>query len=156
MNSKLLIPLSFLIALLVHILIFDVSVVVFPIDPVERKPKFFFLGPILQQSDVTLKGTADISDSLPHAGPNRFDRQEDGLKNIHYEIVDPEKKPFTIRTIRKPLVSRATNQGYRTQEKSLLSSPEEEKEEEKETIKTEDSNRTLNIQPYRSLRPRSL
>ena len=150
MNAKFLIFTSFFIALLCHLFIFNFFTFIFSIDPAEPKPNFFFLGPILQQSDVNQSSLKERADKKDHIASNNFSHEKTILKNIHYEISDPEKNPFTIKTIRKPLVPQTTN----GQEKTLIKSTfqllsEEEKSRE---VKTDASDKKLSIQPYQPLR----
>ncbi|MCK5014134.1 MAG: hypothetical protein KAS66_09975 [Candidatus Omnitrophica bacterium] len=147
MNTKSLFFTSFLIALLCHWFIFNFFTFIFSIDPGSFKPKFFFLGPILQQSDVNQSSPgADTGKKGPVAS-NHFDHDRPVLKNIYYEISDPEKKPFTIKTIRKPLAPQTTEE----QEKLLIKSTFQSTIEE---VKTEGPDKKLSIRPYQPLRSR--
>jgi len=152
MNTKFLIFTSFLIALLCHLFIFSFCTVIFSIDSAEPKPKFFFLGPILKQSDVDQGSPKDDTDKKDPVASNNFGHKETALKNIYYEIADPDKNPFTIKTIEKPLVPQTT----KTQEKVLIKSTfqADAGEEPSEELKTQDSDQELNLQPYRPLRSR--
>ena len=152
MNTKFLVFTSFLIALLCHLFIFNVCTFIFPIDPAAPKPRFFFLGPILQQSDVNQSLPKNDAGKKDFVASNGFGYEKTPLKNIHYEIADPGKKPFAIKTIGKPLVPQTTEE----QEKVLIKSTfqlSSEGEKGKE-VKIEESGKELNIQPYRPLRSR--
>jgi hypothetical protein len=148
MNTKFLVVTSFLLALLCHLFIFNYCVVVFPISPEAFKPKFFFLGPILKQSDIknlsapeTVSREYSYADRMPP--PNNADP-------MAYETADPEKNPFTIRAIRKPLIPETV----KSEEKAVLKSTFDTSfhKEIPEGIKTEPPQPELQIQPYRPLR----
>lgn len=149
MNTKFLISASFLLALLGHLFIFNFFTFMFSIDPVDPKPKFFFLGPVLQQSDLNL-GSTQSGVSKKDPDPLRTSAQEETvLKNIHYEIADPDKKPFIIKTIRKPLVSQTEHDQEKIVLKSTFELPSE-RGSSKETP-SEKPDAHLDIQPYQPL-----
>lgn len=152
MNTKFLIFISFLAALLCHLFIFNFFTFIFSIDPAEPKPDLFFLGPILQQSDVDQSSPKNDAVKESPTASHYFGHDETTLKNIHYEIADPEKKPFTIKTIRKPLVLQTTEKQEKVLIKSTFQLPSEG--EKSAEIKAEESDVELNIQPYRPLRSR--
>jgi hypothetical protein len=149
MNIKLLVVISFLIALLCHLFIFNSFIFVFSISPETPKPKFFFLGPILQQSDVKPGLPKNATEKEGSPALDNFDHEKTALKNIHYEITSSKENPFTIKTIRKPLVPRTIEEQEKILIKSTFQLPSEEK-----GVNIEDSNKDLNIQPYQPLRPR--
>lgn len=152
MNTKFLFAISFFAALLCHLFVFNFCAVMFSIDSGALKPTFFFLGPILQKSDVNQNAKKDAASGKSSIVLNNLSRGETALKNVHYEIAPPEENPFTIKTIRKPLVPQTS----KTQEKILLKSifqlPSEG--EQNEGIQNESADEELNIQPYRPLRSR--
>jgi len=152
MNIKFLVFISFLIALLCHLVIFNFCTVVFSIDPAAPKPKFFFLGPILKQNDVKQAPLKERS-AQPYAASNAFDSTKNSLKDIHYETADTEKNPFAIRAIKKPLIPQTTQ----SQEKINIKSTFETSPQKDTNIETEPQRSTqeLKIQPYRSLQSRS-
>ncbi|MCK5081470.1 MAG: hypothetical protein KAR31_01055 [Candidatus Omnitrophica bacterium] len=152
MNTKFLVFTSLLIAVLCHLFIFNFCTLIFSIDPGTPKPKLFFLGPILQQSDVDQSSPKNDADKQSPTASHHFGHNETVLKNITYEIADPEKQPFTIKTIRKPLVPQTTARQEKIFIKSTFELPSEEKKNKEVT--TEKPGEGLNIQPYRPLRSR--
>jgi len=153
MNSKFLVWTSFLIALLFHLALFNLTTFVFPIDSAAFKPKFFFLGPILSKNDVkqTLPNNNNPTSDLMIRSM-RF--TEDHLKSMGPKIADQSKNPFAIKTIKKPLMP----QTDKLQKKIVIKSTFEYFPE-KETIKEAEIHQRLNselkIQSYKPLKFRS-
>ena len=110
MDRKLLITVSFLTALLCHLAIFNLIVFVFPIDPETPKPKFFFLGPILTQKDIS-QTDSQKGNSQANATFNHFSTDATGPES-------QSKNPFAIQSIGKPPQPRAVE----PQEKIVLKS----------------------------------
>jgi len=152
MNSKFLVWTSLLIALLLHLALFNLVVFVFPIDSAALKPKFFFLGPILSKNDVK-----QVSFSNNTASNSMFQSMrptKDHLKSIGPEIADRTENPFAIQSIKKPLMPQTDE----TQKKIVIkptfeNAPEQGDVEEAELQKRSSSK--LKIRPYKPLRFRS-
>jgi len=148
MNSKFLVWTSLLIALLLHLAFFNLTVFVFPIDPVAFKPKFFFLGPILSKNDVK-----QVSFNNSTASNSMFQSMrstKDHLKSIGPEIADRTENPFAIQSIKKPLMPQTDE----TQKKIVIkptfeSSPEKGALEEAEIQRRSSSE--LKIPSYKPL-----
>lgn len=153
MNTKLLILISFFAAILGHLFIFNFVTFVFPVTPVAFKPKFFFLGPILQQDDVYQESRNDLLNKSEPASSNYFSQDKTDLKNIRYETPLTQQEPFAIETIRKPLIAQTTKKQGKVLIKSTFElTPEKTIESEPQPQASEDK---LNIQPYRPLRSRA-
>lgn len=153
MNSKFLIWSSFLIALLLHLALFNLTTFVFQIDPATLKPKFFFLGPILSKNDVIQVSPHNIS-STPNTMFKNIHPTENHLKPMSPKIVNQEKSPFAIQTINKPLMPQAEE----LQKKTVIKSTFEyhaEKETVKEAETQQRSSSELEIRPYKPLKFRS-
>lgn len=148
MNSKILTLTSFSIALLCHLIFFNLFTFVFPIDPVVPKPKFFFLGPILSQNDFR-----QISSKKQNSNPHKIFRNsntaDNDLTHIDSESTNQAKNPFAIRTIKKPLLPRTTE----LQNKIVIKSTFEThlKEDAGKESETQRVDPVLNIKPYRPL-----
>ncbi|MBN1869613.1 MAG: hypothetical protein JW847_03435 [Candidatus Omnitrophica bacterium] len=152
MNIKFVILTSFTAALLLHLFVFNLFTFSFAIDPISFNPKFFFLGQILQQEDVYQRlPNVDINETS-RLGLSHFGHDKTMLKNIYYEIADPGKKPFNIKSIEKPIVPQTTDQQGKVVIKSTFPLPTESAENVE--IKNEGLDDKLGIQPYRPLRSR--
>ncbi len=152
MNTRFLVLTSFLIALLCHLFIFSYCIVVFPIDPETPKPKFFFLGSILKHSDIKQIAAKETA-SKNYIGSNHHNLTANDAIHMQYEPTDPNKNPFTIQAIRKPL----TLQTVKSEEKVILKATFEaslEKDRPKE-MRAKTSNQELDIRPYKPLRFRA-
>lgn len=152
MNSKLLIFMSILTAFLCHLAFFSFCTFVFPIDPPPHKPKFFFLGSILEKNDVK-KIQARNDHSQDHAFQRSFSSSLKGLNNTNYKTADQTKNPFAIQTIKKPLIPQTGPSRDKLVIKSIFSI-----QTENETVQeTEQPNLDLklNIRPYRPLQFRA-
>jgi len=154
MNSKLLSLTSFFIALFCHLFIFSLFTFVFPIDPAAFKPKFFFLGPMLKQSDMrqVLPKKRALQSNMTSGGSS-FGSAEKNLGGLPYETADQTKNPFAIRAIEKPLTQQTVKPKEKIVLKSTFEAPPET--EDDEIVETKSPDTDLKIQPYRSLRFRS-
>jgi hypothetical protein len=150
MNLRFLALTSFLIALLCHWAVFTFFTVVFPIDPEGFKPKFFFLGPILKQSDIKEFSTNETAHG--DYGLSKGNPAVNKGEPIPFETTDPDKNPFTIKAIRKPLIP----QTVQSDEKTVLKSTFDAQLTEipPEEPKAQSTEQKLGIQPYRPLRLR--
>ncbi len=152
MNAKLLILISFLTALLCHIFIFNSLVVIFPIDAETPKPKLFFLGPILKQSDIS-QSVLEYPAAKTSSDPDQLGSRANNAASMNYETTDPDKNPFTIKAIKKPLTPKTA----KSEEKIILKSTFET-QMEKDISKDVDLKQTkseLEIKPYKPLRFRA-
>ena len=109
-NTFFLVVASFLAALLCHLAIFHFFTFVFSIDPPASKPKFFFLGSLLKQNDVTRTLAADRA-ARGHAVSNRFGPEGNSLGVIEYEMADTNKNLFAIEAVKKPLMPQTAGLG---------------------------------------------
>lgn len=150
MNTKFLIVISFLVAVLGHLLIFNFVTFVLPVAPAAFKPKFFFLGPILQQDDVYQEPLNDFSGKSGPASPNYFSHDRTELKNVLYEMPSAQQDPFTIEILQKPLTAQAAKGQEKVVIKSTFELTTEKPAELDPRAKIPDHE--LNIQPYRPLR----
>lgn len=148
MNNKFLVLTSFLIALLCHVFVFSYCTIIFPIDPGSPKPKLFFLGSILKKGEIkqlTLKNSPPQSQMTL----NQLSSNEDISPLIQYETADPEKNPFTIQVINKPLIPQTSRSEEKAITKSTFEIPSDD--ESIEAPKAQRSNQVLEIRPYRPL-----
>lgn len=152
MNSKFLTFTSFLIALLCHLAVFNSFTFVFPIDPVKFKPKLFFLGPMLKQSDVR-QALSKKNTFQSRIISNSIGSTENNLRNIRYKTASQVKNPFAIQTIEKP----PTLQTTKPKKKIILKSTFESSlgDAQNTAVNVKKSDAKLKIQPYRPLRFRS-
>ncbi len=153
MNSKFLIFTSLLIALLCHLVLFNLVTFVFRIDPASHKPKFFFLGPILSQNDVRRNSSFDHALVL-ETNLRKLSPHENNLKSKGSNILDQTKTPFAIRTIKKPLSSQAIESQNKITLKSTFETHSENELSEEPKVR-EHIEPELKIQTYRPLRFRS-
>jgi len=149
MNNKILVFTSFLIALLCHLIFFNLFTFVFSIDPVTPKPKFFFLGPILSQNDFK-QIAPKKQNPIPHKLFKNYITTSNDLKHINSGPTDQTENPFDIRTIKKPLLPQTTE----SQSKIIIKSTFEThlKEDAHKEPETQRVDPVLNIKPYRPLK----
>jgi len=125
---------SFILSVLLHILVFNIFVFVWPKLPEGYKPQFNFLGSILSASDVMspIRATEHIGGSLvnyhfQHEASSLFDpRLSKPNRQMNYS---PEDK----RTVKEIATENATTP-------------------EKATINPKDAQIELKIEPYKPLR----
>lgn len=149
MNSKFLVWTSLLIALLLHLALFNLTTFVFQIDPATLKPKFFFLGQILGKNDVIQISPRNGSPT-PNTMFKNIHSKESRLRSMGPKIVDQEKSPFAIQAIKKPLMP----QSKKLQKKTVIK-PTFESLPEKEAEVQQRSSSELKIHPYKPLKFRS-
>jgi len=153
MNSKFLVWTSLLIALLLHLALFNSTTFVFPIDPAALKPKFFFLGPILSKSDVK-RASPNKNNTAPNSMLKNTRSTKGSRKLVDLKITDGATNPFAIGAIKKPLISQADEAQNKIVIKSTFESlPEKVSAQEAEVQRPLDSE--LKVQPYQPLRFRS-
>jgi hypothetical protein len=152
MNSRFLALIFFLIALLCHLVFFNVFTFVFPIDPAVPKPQFFFLGPILSQSD--LKQVASKKENpIPHKILRNFSAPDNGPQKIDPTSENQAENPFAIQTIKKPILPQIAESENKIIIKSTFDAHlNEGTSKESEVQNTEPG---LDIEPYRPLQFRS-
>lgn len=152
MNSKILVLTSLLIALLCHLVLFNLFTFVFPIDPADPKPKFFFLGPILSHNEFR-QISSKKKNPLPYKIFRNFSAVDNDLTNSDSGSTDQMINPFAIQTIKKPLLSQTTESQNKIVIKSTFETHLEEsagKESEAQPVDP-----VLKIEPYRPLQFRS-
>ena len=148
MNNKFLVLISFLIALLCHLFVFNSCTVIFPIDPVTPKPKLFFLGPTLKQGEINQVASKKPSPQTQMTS-GRTDSTENDPTHIQYETTDPEKNPFLIQAIKKPLIPQTASSEKKVILKSIFETSSEG--ESSEIPESQHSDQELEIRPYRPL-----
>jgi len=148
MNTKFLTLTSFLTALLLHLFVFNFCTVVFPVSPEAFKPKFSFLGPILKQSD--LKNFVPMQAASGTAVFDRKNSVKNHTDSVAYGITNPDKNPFTIGAIRKPITPETVQSEEKTVLKSTFDAPAHSILNEK--IKTDSRTQELKIYPYQPLK----
>lgn len=125
MNTKILTAASLLIALLCHLVLFNLCTIVFEIDPASPKPNFFFLGPILKQNDLWRPEPLNHG-ILPDEDSQKSQFQDNGLIQLPYQSAEKESSPFAIKTIRKPLTDTIPDSQQKEVIKSTFNAEQEE------------------------------
>lgn len=136
MNRTFLVFTSLLISMLCHLAVFTNFILVFPVAADKPKPKIFFLGPILKQSDIKQDRTAQ------GYGTSK-------ISELNYAEKYTKDNPFAIKAIRKPLLI----QTPKTTGKVIIKSTFEIWQEQHAETQREERllNTDIKIQPYRSL-----
>lgn len=121
MNTKFLTVASLLIASLCHLVLFNLCIIVFPIDPASPKPNFFFLGPILKQNDL-LRPESQNNDIPPGENFLKPRSQQEEPIPMPFQPVDNAPGPFIIGPIKKPLKENQPDGQQKTLIKSTFDS----------------------------------
>ena len=125
---------SFILSVLLHILVFNVLILVWPTLPEARKPHFNFLGSILSASDVM----------IPLAVTER-----EGGPTLNYQFQDTSSSLFDPR-LSKPIDHRQHSPEEKRTVKEIAN--ESEIPSPKEHINPKDTRIDLDIEPYKPLR----
>ena len=148
MDTKILATISFLIAFLCHLVLFNLCVIVFAIDAAPPKPNLFFLGTILKQSDL-LPASSPKNGFWTGTRPFTSDVRKSSLPDMDYQPKLRETNPFSIRPISKPIPGEIPDSRQKVIVKStfdtMLTEPSEKGKE-----RGEDNPEPL-IPPYKPL-----
>ncbi len=81
---------TLLLSFLIHMFILNLFIFIFPIKKAEHKPKFIFLGSMLQKRNIT--DTSLSTNTNQNAfNMQQFIRKEEGLKQNPFQIISPNK-----------------------------------------------------------------
>jgi len=153
MNIKFLILSSLIIALLSHVLIFNLFTFVFHDNPAQPKPKFFFLGPILTHKDV--KRVSESTNIVPdQENIKNMSAQTQALKGLNINDEQFNETPYVNRDVPKPYTSKVEKSEDKVAIKSTFQVELSDISQEP-ADSAEDGGLYLEIKPYKPLTTRS-